>query len=121
MSIASCIVAPTPTAAPLQAQITGFFELKMRSVIRPPPSRTSSLESRPRCPATRTPGATLGGEVGAGAERAVAVAGDDDAAHRVVRIAQSKARMISSIMTRVKAFIFSGRCSVSVAMPSATA
>ena len=38
-SIASVIVAPTPTAGPLIAPITGFLQLKMRSVNWPPPSR----------------------------------------------------------------------------------
>ena len=40
MSIASCMVTPMPTAAPLMAPMTGFRHLKMRSVTWPPPSRT---------------------------------------------------------------------------------
>ncbi len=39
MSIGSCIVTPTPTAAPLIAPITGFRLRKIRSVTIPPPSR----------------------------------------------------------------------------------
>ena len=39
MSMASCMVAPTPTAAPFTAAITGFRLSKMRRVSRPPPSR----------------------------------------------------------------------------------
>jgi hypothetical protein len=42
-SIASCIVTPTPTAGPFTAAITGFRHSKIRSVSRPPPSRTASL------------------------------------------------------------------------------
>ena len=39
MSIAHCIVAPMPTAGPLQAEITGLRHSKIRKVIMPPPSR----------------------------------------------------------------------------------
>ena len=44
-SIGSVIVMPTPTAGPLMAAITGFFDSKMRSVTRPPPSRCLSMVS----------------------------------------------------------------------------
>ncbi len=43
MSIGSSIVAPTPTAEPFTAAITGLRQEKMRSVTRPPPSRAASL------------------------------------------------------------------------------
>ena len=43
------IVAPTPTAGPLIAAITGFFDANTRSVNWPPPSRgTSSSTPRAR-------------------------------------------------------------------------
>jgi hypothetical protein len=42
ISIGSSMVAPTPTAGPLMAAITGFIDSKMRSDTRPPPSRTDS-------------------------------------------------------------------------------
>ena len=38
MSMAHCMVTPTPTAGPLQAEITGFRQSKMRRVRTPPPS-----------------------------------------------------------------------------------
>jgi hypothetical protein len=41
-SIGSVMVTPTPTAGPLMAAITGFFDSKMRSVTSPPPSRKAS-------------------------------------------------------------------------------
>ena len=49
MSIASCMVTPTPTAAPLQAEITGFRLSKIRRVSRPPPSRGTSPCIRIAC------------------------------------------------------------------------
>ena len=39
MSMASCMVTPTPTAGPFTAAITGLRLSKMRKVSRPPPSR----------------------------------------------------------------------------------
>ena len=42
MSIGSSIVAPMPTAGPFTAAITGLRHSKMRSVMRPPPSRALS-------------------------------------------------------------------------------
>ena len=42
MSIGSVIVAPTPTAGPLIAAITGFFESNTRSVNSPPLSRPAA-------------------------------------------------------------------------------
>ena len=39
-SMASVIVAPIPTAAPLIAAMTGFLHAKIASVTRPPVSRT---------------------------------------------------------------------------------
>ena len=42
ISMGSSMVAPTPTAGPLMAAITGFIDSKMRSDTRPPPSRTDS-------------------------------------------------------------------------------
>ena len=48
-SIGSVIVAPTPTAGPLIAAITGLVESKMRSVSSPPLSRgTASVTPRAR-------------------------------------------------------------------------
>ncbi len=41
-SIGSVIVAPTPTAGPLIAAITGFFESNTRSVNSPPLSRPAA-------------------------------------------------------------------------------
>ncbi len=50
-SIGNVIVAPTPTAGPLIAPITGFVQEKMRSVNWPPLSRgtppTGSVSSEP--------------------------------------------------------------------------
>ena len=43
MSIGSSMVAPTPTAGPLTAAMTGLSEAKMRSVSRPPESRSAGL------------------------------------------------------------------------------
>ena len=55
MSIGSSIVAPMPTAGPLMAAITGFRQLKMRKVTRPPPSRTDSSLQSIASPATPRP------------------------------------------------------------------
>ena len=41
-SIGKSIVTPIPTAGPFTAAITGLRQLKMRSVMRPPPSRAFS-------------------------------------------------------------------------------
>ena len=43
-SIGSSMVTPMPTAGPFTAAITGLRQLKMRSVMRPPPSRAESCE-----------------------------------------------------------------------------
>jgi hypothetical protein len=51
MAIGSVIVAPTPTAGPLMAAITGFVHSNTRSTKRPPPSRGTSSSApvvRPR-------------------------------------------------------------------------
>ncbi len=49
MSIGRVMVAPTPTAGPLIAAITGLRHSNRRSDNRPPPSRgTASLVSRAR-------------------------------------------------------------------------
>ena len=87
------MVTPMPTAGPFIAAITGFRHLKMRSVTRPPPSRTCVAvvdravgqplhRPAPRVAVERV---GAGGEVGAGAE-AAAGAGDDDGAHIVVLV-----------------------------------
>ena len=47
-SMGSVIVAPTPTAGPLMAAITGFFESNTRSVNWPPLSRTTVASPAPR-------------------------------------------------------------------------
>jgi hypothetical protein len=82
MSIGNCIVAPTPTAGPFTAAITGFFDSKIRSVSRPPPSRCSSMDSARVAEVER---AAASREVRACAECA-ACAGDDDGAHVVVGV-----------------------------------
>ena len=51
-SIGSVIVAPTPTAGPLIAPITGLVELKIRSVNWPPLSRGTVSVERPRARAS---------------------------------------------------------------------
>ena len=66
-SIGSVMVMPTPTAGPLIAAITGFFDSKMRSVSRPPPSRCVSIVSG-FAPVGVVEGAAPAREVGAGAE-----------------------------------------------------
>ena len=48
MSIGRVMVTPTPTAGPLTAAMTGFFDSKMRSETRPPPSRWSSRPASSR-------------------------------------------------------------------------
>ncbi len=82
MSIGSVMVAPTPTAGPLMAAITGLVESKMRRVTMPPPSRgTSPSAARSRQSNVSPPR----GEVGARAE-AASRAGDDDRTHVVVGV-----------------------------------
>ena len=84
MSIGRVMVMPTPTAGPLIAAMTGFFDSKMRSDTSPPPSRCVSIVS-----ALTLRGAVEGlaaaAQVGAGTE-ATPGAGDDDRAHRVVGV-----------------------------------
>ena len=67
MSIGSVIVAPTPTAGPLIAAITGLVESNMRSVNWPPLSRGNAVRAR-RARASRTWHRRR--QVGAGAEAA---------------------------------------------------
>ena len=130
MSMASCIVAPMPTAGPFTAAITGLRHSKISSVTRPPPSRMrsspqSTLSSdrhcarrgrlrrrrrfrRPRTDRRRRRSARPG-------------AGHDDARGRRRPCWHSgKASIISRIIVAVKALSFSGRLSVRVRMSSST-
>ncbi len=70
MSIGNVIVTPTPTAGPLIAAITGFFDAKIRSVEQPAAVADDRL--RAGCVASASVGERLAstGEVGAGAEAA---------------------------------------------------
>ena len=118
MSIGRVIVTPTPTAGPLIAAITGFFDSKIRSVTRPPPSRgTSSAPAGspppPRVNVSPPPDSRR-------RRRTRARAGDDHRAHVVVGIGPSNASIISFIIVPVNAFSLSGRLSVMVAMWSLT-
>ena len=120
MSKGSCIVAPTPTATPLQAPMSGFLELNSRKTSRPPPSRTRSSErfstglgSEKTCPPPS-------GVRSAPAQNARSPCPVTMTARTLSSASVTSSASINScIITRVKAFIFSGRWSVTVAMPSA--
>ncbi len=123
MSIGSCMVTPTPTAGPLQALITGFRHSKMRNVNRPPPSRTTPL-IRPSSRAASC--GPVRSKVEPPAERSAPAQNPRPAPVTITaRTASSasiasNAAIMSTIIWPVKAFSFSGRFSVMVAMPSST-
>ncbi len=118
-SIGSVMVMPTPTAAPLMAAITGFFDSKMRSATRPPPSRCSSIAcaagplewSKVPPPLPRS----------APAQKARPAPVTMTARTASSASARSKASMSSYIMRAVKAFSRSGRFRVMVSTPASTA
>ena len=87
-SIGSVIVAPTPTAGPLIAAITGFVDSKIRSVSSPPLSRLAPATLSRLRAVERVAAAA---QVRARAE-APAGAGDDDRAHVVVRVREIERR-----------------------------
>ena len=117
-SIGSVMVTPTPTAGPLMAAITGFFDSKMRSVSRPPPSRWAS-RSDGLAPAVWS-------KVGRPPERSAPAQNARPAPVTMITrtassaSARSKASISSCIMRTVKAFSLSGRSRVIVATPPCT-
>ena len=120
MSIGSVIVAPTPTAGPLIAAITGLVHSNTRSMKRPPPSRGTRRRSLalPRPVIERLAAAR---QVGAGAEPA-AGAGDDHHPDLVVGVgAVERLDQLARPSSRVQALSRSGRLRVIVSTPSSTA
>ena len=123
MSMASCMVTPTPTAAPFTAAITGLRLSKMRRVRRPPPSRWTP----PTRAATRAGSLRVElSKVEPPAERSAPAQKPRPAPVTITaRTAssasvRSNAAIMSTIIWVVKAFSRSGRLRVMVAMPSST-
>ena len=133
MSIASGNVAPTPTAAPLMAAITGFVQSKIASTTRPPVSRTPrtisgssrrwsrscmvgcSDSSRPNTlPAVPDSPSSMP------AQNARPAPVTTMARTASSALARSKASISSSAISTVKALSRSGRFRRSVRMPSCT-
>ena len=112
ISIGKVIVMPTPTAGPLIAAITGFFDSKMRKATCPPPSRCSSMVCG-RAPwlASKVP---LPADRSAPAQKARPAPVTMITRTPSSASARSKASISSRIMRAVKALSLSGRCRVSV-------
>ena len=114
MSIGNVIVTPTPTAAPLIAPITGFFESKIRSASMPPPSRgtpASVCTSLPPLANVSPPD-----DRSAPAQNARPAPVTITARTSSSASARSNASIISFIIVPVNAFSLSGRDNVIVAM-----
>ncbi len=130
ISMASCMVAPMPTAGPLTAAITGLRQLKIASVTRPPPSRTYSALQSISVPSARM----RSGRSVRFWESNVSAPDDRSAPAQNARPAPvtTMARILSSLSARenasinsliivpVKALSFSGRLSVMVRIWSLT-
>jgi hypothetical protein len=120
--MASVIVRPTPTAGPLIAAITGLCESKMRRVTRPPPS---PLYGEPLSSACILRSCSL--QVSAPRPRSAPAQNARPApvtmTHLISSSAseRSNASISSCAISEVKALSWSGRCSVMVRIPSATA
>ena len=127
-SIASVMVAPMPTAAPLIAAITGLVQLKIDSVTRPPVSRTPlwiAGSSRRSCislsvgrwvssrPKTLPPT-----DKSMPAQKARPAPVTTTARTVSSALAPLNAASSSFAISTVNAFILSGRLSVSVRIPS---
>ena len=115
MSIGSVIVTPTPTAAPLKAPITGFLDSKMRNDTMPPPSRgtpASVWMSLPPLENVFPPAERSAPAQNARSPDPVTITARTSSSASV----RSNASSSSFIIVPVNAFIFSGRCSVIVAM-----
>ena len=117
-SIGRVMVAPTPTAAPLIAPITGLRESKMRNVSIPPPSRgtpdepTTSLPPRANVSPPRPRSAP--------AQNARPAPVTTTARTSSSASVRSNAAIISLIIVAVNALRRSGRSRVSVATPPST-
>ena len=115
-SIASVIVAPTPTAAPLTAAITGLVQSKTRSVSWPPLS--SGTESDP--PRVRQSNVSPPRSRSAPAQNARPAPVTITARTASSSSARSNASISSRAIVSVQAFMRSGRLRVIVRMPSST-
>ena len=111
-------VTPTPVAAPLMAAITGLRDRKIRNASTPPPSRGTrpALWASVRVWSNVAPPA----ERSAPAQNARPSPVTMTARTESSASAKSKAEIISRIIVSVKAFSFSGRESVNVAIDPAT-
>ena len=121
MSAGSVMVAPTPTAGPLTATITGLREAAMRSETIPPPSRRTPAIVPPACGSSPRPANVARPP----ARSAPAQKPRPAPVSRTTRTplsasARSKAATSSPAIVAVKALSRSGRCSVIVAVPPAT-
>ena len=118
ISIGNVIVAPTPTAAPLMAAMTGFFNSKMRSETSPPPSRTTPPLSVMSLPPFSNVLPPL--DKSAPAQKARPLPVMTRARMSSFPSTSSNATLRSRTIWLVKALSASGRCNVMVAIPSET-
>ena len=118
MSIGNVIVTPTPTAAPLMAPITGLVHSKIRSVVRPPPSRGTptgvATSDPPLANVSPPPDRSAPAQYARPDPVTITARTPSSASTR------SNAVIISRIIVPVNAFSLSGRCNVIVATRSLT-
>ena len=131
MSMAQVMVAPTPTAAPLIAAMTGFLHSKIASDTKPPSSRTpckicsssprSLTSSKVGCWLSSRPNTLPSMDRSIPAQKARPAPVTTTAPTASSSLARLKASTSSRAISRVKEFSCSGRFRVNVRMPSDTA